>query len=100
MSDLTIDYIQGWMDRQSQVNVGGRSIVATSKDFAIIRQVYASLMANGIKCDLRLYSLPGKKRGLSRWELRIGSKKALASYNKVIGFRDPEKKSRLTEIVS
>lgn len=92
MESITIDYIKGWLDRQSQVNVSGRSIISTSSNEYLIRSIYAALLRLGIECMLN-------KVG-ARFELRIGRKTALIRYNEAIGFACRAKADKLNRILT
>lgn len=91
MEELSVDYIRGWVDRQSQVNVSGRAIVATTSTEQPMRSVCAALRRMDIDCGLAKYG--------DRWELRIGRRDALERFRTQIGFLCSDKSDKLDQIL-
>jgi len=93
MSDITTDYIRGFADRRCQVSVPGKAIIITAGHCDTLRQVYAFLIRNGIKCNLT------PTTG-GRSMLRIGQRASLEKWRDLIGFTDSENNKKLDEILS
>lgn len=100
MEEITDSYVKGWVDRQSQIRVDGRSIVATATEEHPIRDIYAFLRRIGIACTLIKRVRTRSGDSIPQLELRIGRRDALEMWRDKIGFLNKDKAQKLDEILS
>lgn len=105
MEDITDSYVKGWVDRQSQIRVDARAIVATATEEHPIRDIFAFLRRLGIQCTLIQRYVKRKggdsiDRDIKQWELRIGRREDLELWREKIGFLNKTKAQKLEEILS
>lgn len=89
--NITIEYIRGWFDRSSSINLSTKSLIARSKQEWPTRAIFAKLRELGIDCKLNKYA--------GQYELRVGRKEALQLWRKKIGFICKDKANRLDMIL-
>ena len=89
--DITIEYIRGWFDRSSSINIRTSSLSARSYAEWPARAIFGKLLQMGIDCSFTKYD--------KTYEIRIGKKEALKKWNDLIGFIDKEKALRLSELL-
>ena len=88
---VSIDWVQGFLDRACSVSAKKRAIEVTASWEGSLRTIYWALCGVGIKPSLR-------RRKAGGWVLRISGAQNLIIWARV-GFKDPEKQAILSKII-
>lgn len=98
--DITPQYIRGWADRSSNVNVETRSITIRAKNEYPLRSIAVTITHMGIECTFGSFTMSSASGETSMgWELRVGRRKALELWRDLVGFLNKGKAEKLDQIL-
>lgn len=101
LDDRWAAYVRGWFDRSSGVNVTTRIVMARSLTVQPIHAIHAALTRAGIENTLTTFTVKyaDLRNNSVGWELRISRRGALTRWQDAVGFSDPDRASRLKQII-